>query len=358
MSLKISSADYSDMTNQVTNYSVSPLDTTSPANFGETTYIVDWTKWHGYYRQIPELQSIIDKKALWTIGKGFKADEKVSAVLKKIKGNGKDTFNTILYNMVRTMTICGDAYAEIIRDKAGRLINLKPLSSYTMQIVVDEMGIIKRYEQIDRGKNIKIKFDVSEIFHLCWNRIGDEIHGISTIEKVERIILMRNESLEDLKLLFHRYVKPLLISHVDTDDPTEIAAYKLKMDKSVALGENMIIPKNTAELEVLNALQSSSLNPLVWQDKLQRYFIIAEGVPEIILGWGEGTTEASSKILYLAFQQMIEWNQLFLEEQIKSQLNIDLTFEFPASIEPSLMGDEKKDSGQTKEMNVNPKKDG
>ena len=63
---------------------------------------------------------------------------------------------------------------------------------------------------------------------------------------------------------------------------------------------------------------------------------MAEGVPEVILGHGEETTEATSKILYLAFQQMIEYNQLFLEEQLKLQLGLDIEFNFPASIEPSL----------------------
>jgi len=90
---------------------------------------------------------------------------------------------------------------------------------------------------------------------------------------------------------------------------------------------------------------------------LQKFFIMAEGVPEVVLGQGEDTTEATSKILYLAFQQMVEWNQLFLEREIKNQLGLEVDFKFPASIEPDLLEDNRKDVSLTSEK-VNPRKDG
>jgi len=354
----ISSAEYGDMTNTVTDFSVSSLDTDGATGYGEVTYIPSWTKWNGYYKTIPELQAVIDAKARWTVGKGYKADEKTTATLKKIKGFGKDSFNTIMSNAVRTFTICGDFFAEIVKDKAGRLINLKPLNPGSIQIVIDELGTIVRYEQVNKTKKVIKTFDKDEIFHLAWNRIADEMHGISTIEKCEKIILMRNESMEDLKKVFHRYVKPIHVFKLDTDDETTISAFKLKADKAVADGENLFIPKDAVDMERVSIPQYSTLDPLPWLLLLQRFFIMSEGVPELILGHSGDTTEASGKMLYLAFQQMVEYNQLFLEEQLKLQLNIDVEFEFPASIEPSLLEDQKKDSGQIKEMNTNPVKDG
>jgi len=56
-----------------------------------------------------------------------------------------------------------------------------------------------------------------------------------------------------------------------------------------------------------------------------------------------GTTEASSKMVYLAWQQVIETEQNYLEKQIKLQLGLDVTFEFPARIEENLGEDEGKD---------------
>jgi len=81
------------------------------------------TKWGqqlGYFNQIAELHAAINAKATWTIGKGFKADETTEMLLDTIKGNGMDTFNTILENMIRTYYIGGDSFAEIIRDDEGK----------------------------------------------------------------------------------------------------------------------------------------------------------------------------------------------------------------------------------------------
>jgi hypothetical protein len=147
-----------------------------------------------------------------------------------------------------------------------------------------------------------------------------------------------------MRIVFHRYVKPLIISHVDTDDEDEIAAYKQKLDKAIEMGENLVIPFDTLKLmEKMSIPQYSSLDPLPWIAALERDFFIAEGVPAIIVGSTEKSdTEASAKVLYLSFQQLIEWNQLFLEEQIKAQLGIEIELEFPASMEQQLANDNSK----------------
>jgi hypothetical protein len=353
MTNRISSAVYSDMTNQLSDYSVDPLDTEGATGYGETTYQTDWMKWHGYYRAIPELQAVIDAKARWTVGKGYKSSQK--KILDQIRGFGKDTFNSILYNAIRTYTIGGDFFAEIIRDNGGTLINLKPLNPGSIKIVTNAYGMIVRYEQM-MGTN-KQTWRPEQMFHLAWNRVADEIHGISTIQKCEDIILMRNESMTDMKTVFHRYVKPMIISKIDSDDPAEIAAFKTKMDRAVALGENMIIPKDAVELEHMSIPSNSTLDPLPWIQLLQKFFIISEGVPEVILGSGKDNTEASSKISYLAFQQMVEHNQLFLEEQIKAQLDIEIELEFPASIDPAATGSGSSTT-QTKSISSDENKDG
>ena len=80
-----------------------------------TWQMPDWSQNYGYYKKIPELQTAIDAKANWTVGAGFEADPMTTLQLSLIKGNGKDSFNSILLNMVRTYTIGGDAFAEIIK---------------------------------------------------------------------------------------------------------------------------------------------------------------------------------------------------------------------------------------------------
>jgi len=344
---KPNSADYTDMTNQVTSATVD-AENTSPQD-----YQCRWSDWYGYYVGINPLGGLIDKKALWTIGKGFKADEPTKKQLNRIRGCGKDTFNTIMHNGVKTYTIGGDFLAEKITNSRNGLLNLKPLNPGSFKIRANSKGIIKKYEQmealnIDKPETISKRgvvqsFKADEIFHLPYNRTADEIHGVGVVEKLEEHLLQFKEATDDMRVVFHRYVKPLIISAVDTDDEDEIAAYKQKLDKAVENGENMVVPKGVLDnMDRMSIPQYSTLDPLPWIKWLEKQFLISEGVPEVILGVGEGATEASSKILYLSWQQIVEWNQLFLEENIKAQLGLDVEFNFPANIAPELEQDAKK----------------
>lgn len=330
-----------DMTNNVTTRTISSAD-------NETTHHPEWqspfwSTWYGYYKFVPDLKAIIDAKANWIMGKGYTATDEVKNVLTKINGNGKDTFNSVMENMIKAYTIGGDSFAEIIKDTKGNLINLKPINPSSLKIKGNSRGQIARYEHWVNGE-ISTKFRPEQIFHLSWGRMIDEIHGISTIETVEKTVLSFNEAYEDMRIVFHRYVKPIILSVVDTDDVNEISSYKAKIDKAVEYGENMVVPKGTLDhMERMSIPQYSTLDPIPWIHQLQRRFIIANGVPEIILGHGSDTTEASSKILYLAFQQMIEGGQRFIEEQVKAQLDLEINLEFPASLEPAMQKDVSKE---------------
>ena len=343
---------YNDLTLFTDSYSVIQAGTTT-----ELEYQMDWNSWNGYYMTVPEVGSMVDRKALWVIGKGFEADEKTKKILEKIRGNGKDTFNSIIHNGVKVYTIGGDSFAEIIKNKKGILKNLKPLNPGTIKIIANEKGMIIRYEQWTEGivgAEEKVIFRPEEIFHLAWNRTADAIHGTPTLDKLKRTIEALQEAKYDMKVVFHRYVKPLLIISVDTDDEAEINKFKGKLDATFEKAENLVIPHETVKnIEKVSIPQFSTLDPLPWIKRLEEEFIRAEGVSSVVLGVADKEmTEASGKILYLSWQQVIEWNQLFLEEQIKAQLGLDVKFNFPASIAPELMQDIKKDGKMNKEPNL------
>lgn len=345
--LNIDNAVASGLTNAVDNYSVNTSTTDAATGHEETSWFnTNWSQWLGYYRKIPELSSVIDAKATWTVGKGFKADPSTTFILENIRGFGKDTFNTILENMIRTYNIGGDAFVEIIRDKDGYLINLKSLDPNTIKIVANNKGMIKRYEQISKvNKEVK-KFQPEQIFHLPRNRVADEIHGQSITEKLVTIILMKNEAMDDYQQVLHRFIKPRWIIKLDTDDPTKVGNFKSKMDKANNDTENMYIPMGSVELEQMTIAPNSTLNPLSWIESLDAKFYEAAQVPKIIVGGTGGFTEAAVKIAYLAFQQTIEEEQLFIEEQVGLQLGIEINLEFPASLENELLSDNKKDGAQ------------
>ena len=340
----INNSEIGNKMNTETNYSVDAVSTDGAKDQPETTYQnSNWTQQLGYYKKVPELKASIDALATWTIGKGFKSNEITEMALSTIKGWGKDTFNTILENLTRVAKIGGDSYAEIIRDDEGQLINLKPLDPQNMVIVANRKGLIKRYEQTDKPKGTTIqKFKPENMFHLSRNRTADEIHGESLIDAVEEIILMRNEAMADYKKLLHRNVFPVRIFHLDTDDATEIAAFKAKADLASMQGENIYIPKGAVETEIAAVSSNATLNPLPWITQLNQYFFQATGVPQIIVGGSSEFTEASAKIAYLAFEQVIEEEQLYIEEQVLAQLNLEIDLEFPATLQNEILAAEDK----------------
>ena len=196
---KIESAEASDLNNALTDYSV-PSQETDGAD-GQKEFFLQMKNWSqnlGYYKSIPELRTAIDAKTRWIVGAGYESDEGTTLLLDQIRGFGKDSFNTILKNLERVRQIGGDAFAEIITNNNDELINLKPLDPSSILVIFNRGGIIIRYEQVSIIEgNDNQKFEPEEILHLSRDRIADEVHGISVIEAVEDIILMRNESKDD-----------------------------------------------------------------------------------------------------------------------------------------------------------------
>ena len=344
MAQNIGATSVGDMTNNVTDYSVQSETTDGTLDEDETRWTnTEFNQYLGYYKNIPELKSTIDTKAKWVIGKGYEADKKTQRIMDKWIGGGKDSANQIIQNAVRTYYVGGDFFAEIVREN-GKVVNIKPLDPSRITIIANGQGIVERYEQESKVKgNDPQRFTAEEMLHLPKNRFADEIHGTSIITAIKNIILARNEAMDDMKTVFHRYVKPLWIWQLDTDDPTKIAAFKAKADATVENSENIYIPKGAAEAERVSVPQFSTLDPLPWIKDLTDYFYQATNTPDVIVGSAKQTVEASAKILFLGFEQSVRDDQLFIMENFKSQLGLEIKLEFPTPIEADLIRDEKKD---------------
>ncbi len=347
---RIDSASESS-TSGFTAFSVDAQTTDGASDQKKNTWIdSNWSRYLGYYKdeKTPELTAVIDARATWTVGKGFKADPQTTLELDTIRGNGFDTFNSILENVVRTLMLGGNFYAEIIRDDVGNLINLKTLDPAVMRHDFNGEGIMTGFTQMSKvaGQEPK-KLSLDKVFYLARNRIADEMHGTGIAQKLKLIIDMKNEAIADNRLINHRYAYPRWILHLDTDDPAEIAAFKTKYDKANATGENIYIPKDVVVPELMSVAPNATINLLPWINYLDNLFYQVAGVPKIIVGGGSEFTEKASSIVYLAFQQSTEGSQLYIEEQVLLQLNKVIELDFPVSLENELLSDEKKDQKPT-----------
>jgi len=340
-----------DFSSQGTEFKVEIVETDSSSEYG-IGYIPNFKKWHGYYRKIAEGRAIINKFASWTFGRGIKAEGNDKTKLDKIKGNGKESARLVLKNCWRTALICGDSFAHQIKDKQGRLTNLKVLNSGEIAIIENSEGIIIGYKQKDREE----LYTPEEIFHLTYERIADEIHGIPFFEAIEEQIIARNEGINDLRELYHKNVFPTDIYEAETDDTTKLNSITTTLNDAFKKKEHIVIPAGVfKEIKKISTAQYSNLDSLNYIKFLVRHFTTATGMPEVVMGWGEETTEASANIIYLAYQQEIEDMQLYIEEQVKAQLGIKLELEFPVSLEEKITKNEEKRGEGT---SLNPNKDG
>ena len=347
MRLNIDNSDYGNQTNIVSDYAVSPKHTDGITDQDETEYMNSrWNQQWGYFNDVPDLKAALLLKAVWNVGKGWTASPEVAVILDHISGWGKDTFKDILFNMEVIKRVGGDAYAEIIRADNGTIINLKPLDPGSMKIIVDGKGIIKRYEQVNKTSEkgqVVTEFKPEDIFHLSHNRLADQIHGISDIDALEKTILADEESQEDIKKLMHHQLRPFIIWKLKTDDQAKIANFKLKIDTAKKYGEDMFIPDDDDAVEHEIVQVNLSAVALEWRADMRGKFYRNIMLPQIVPGAGGNSTESESKVIYLAFEQIVENDQSNNEGQIWNQLQLKINLYPPASLQQPMQADEGKD---------------
>ena len=344
--MEISSSTASDLTGTLTDYSVDPANTDGPQDQKETRWMDnDYAQNLGYFNNLPEIESVINVKASWTVGSGYVADKETTFILDSFVGNGSDTFNTILENMERTKEIGGNSYSQIVRDKDGEPINLKPLDPEVMVHITDWQGMLIRFEQNSKVKGKKPKkFKPEDILYFARNRVADESHGNTMLKRLAFIILAKNEAMETQKLINKRFATPRWVIKLSSSNPTKIAAEKAKWDAANENGENMFVPLGSVEVEQMTIAPNSTLNLQANIDNLDAKFYEASQVPKIVVGGVGGITEAAVKIALLAFEQNIKERQLYVEEQIGRQLGMEIKLNIPVTIQNELISDQNKDS--------------
>ena len=330
----------------ITDYSTDSQLTDGVSVFGETFYDnPNFSKWNGNYQKIAKIKMAINAYVTWIIGKGWTAQSNLNQViLTKIRGWGEDTFMSILWNMLVIKKVNGDAYAEIIRNDKGTLINLKPLDPSSVRIVIGKDGLIKRYEQISKTKEKKKRvIKISDMFHLCNDRTADNVHGSSVIEAVEWNL----EAQEEARRMFRKKVKNsgiLGVIEADIDEHTALKTLKEPIKTGVEEGTFLILPKGVVEAkDWVSNLDTQGI--ITWLNYLDDEMYMMIGVPKVILG-GSSEKEGDKKMSYLSFQQVYSREINELRDDIWNQISIRVEFGKPASLQNQLQDNELKNTSQ------------
>jgi len=157
-------------------FSVSPRKLDEAEN-KETEWCNDYAEeGFGLLDGVPEYKEPIRALARWAVGRGFETDDRTKTVLENLQGSGEDSFQSICTNHIIVKKTNGEAFAEIIRNDKGTLINLKPLNPKNVKVVYNSQGLIIKYK-VRTGKNSWTVKETKEILHSINDRIASENHG-------------------------------------------------------------------------------------------------------------------------------------------------------------------------------------
>lgn len=310
--------------------------------YWDNTY---WSEGLGLFKNIPEYKEPIRALARWAVGKGYTADNRTSVLLDNITGGGEDSFQSIMTNHIIVKKTNGDAFAEIVRNDNGTLINLKPLSPSNIKVVWNRKGIIERYEEINpKGKTIR-KFRPQDIFHSMNDRIANEIHGTPAWEACKDELEMKKEAQNSWRKIIRR--STIRIIYVDMDDPTKLSRVKSEWQTAIKQGEAMLLPgKKGQDFEVAD-YDVPPIDPYIrWIEYLDRRIYQSLGIPKAIADTAD-FTEAASKVGYMTFEPVYTEEQTLLEQDLWNQLAIKVTFNRPPSLTSTMQDSETKNTGQT-----------
>ena len=335
-------ATTTDFTNTIPAFILDSKELDKQNDSGETFWYFEKAKEnYNYFLQIPEIHSSANALATWTTGKGFTTSAKTQIILDNMTGMGVSSFQEVMFNLVVTKLIVGDAFALIRRSDTGTLINLVPVSPERVKMVL-EIGRIKHYEIWNGRERAWMKVETFEMLHLMNNQVADQVHGTSQIDACKWVIDARNEALVSNRMI-ERRGRALGIAYYKTNNEGKITYVNTQIEKAVKDGEMLGLPDDTVTIKEFPT--KSTNDRMQWIIYLENFFYQTFGVPRII-ATSDGVSEVGGKMGYLIFEPVYTREQTLLEEDLWGQVAIRVKFKRPPSLGGLVQEDEAKNTGQ------------
>ena len=338
----LNKATTTNFTNIVPDFIVDTMALDVASDSGETfVYYDKATENYGYFFNHPQVASPLNSLCTWGFGQGWTTEDKqMEVILKKIDGNGKETFGAIMWNHENVMLGHGDSFCEIIRNDKGTLVNMINISPERVKTVFVGMEI-KRYEIYDGKKWVKKK--TQEIFHSMNKKMGDSMRGTSQIQSNKKVNDARIEAFEDERIIKHRD-KALGIVYYKTNSEGKIEYANTQIEKAVKNGEMVGLLEDTAKIEPYPS--KSSEDRQNWLQYVENLGYQTGGVPRSI-ATSDGTSEVGGINGHLIFEPIYGKEQLDRENELWQQVAIKIKFNRPPSLAPKTQENAEKNTGQT-----------
>jgi len=298
--------------------------------------------------------------AKWVVAWGFqfgflnrfqkrsKTDEKTNNALEFFENWAEYVFLTFrIFQIVIQMILYGDGFVEKIYDDNGSYLkdpnsdgwgirHLKIIHPRTIGIERDEYGRIERYWQKPpnyMGRNIdKIKklggipLDPTTIIHFKWNDFRNMTYGTSDLKPLIDVISMKVGMREDAAIMVQQRSNPIVVWLVgDMENPPPAGFLSASADylSTSAGGTNDLVLPGFMKPEVIGTgTQMPDITPYLGM--MSSEIIKGIGVPEVLLGEGNETTEATARIQIESFTGDIMYLQNFVGDVLRKHCFYDM----------------------------------
>ena len=272
-------------------------------------------KYEEIYKKVPIVQAAINYTADLAVGTGYSLiSEDETAKAKVAEVLDQQDFGLLSHRLTRHLLVYGNAYVEIVK-LGNKLVELKLLHPKNMVVEADDSGEIKGYKQ-ELGMGETINFSPEEIAHFKWNVIGDEIYGTSAIESVVEAINVKLQMEGDLRLISHRYAAPQIQYAIGTDaEPAteeQITEFESQLDNQTP--EMDLVTSHAVKVNTIRPL-SGSIGVEEFLKHMENQVIAGLQVPEVALGRGQNSTEATAKVQLGIFDRRVKAIQRVLTRQ-------------------------------------------
>jgi len=332
-----------DFTNNVPDFIVESMALDVANSDGSETYVYfdKAQENYGYQLKYPQIGSRLNAICTWAFKQGWTSEDKqMQVILPKIDGNGKESFAQIIWNHGNIKLGHGDAFAEIVRNKNGTLVNLINLSPERVKVVFKGTRL-KRYEIWSGKKWVKKK--TTDIFHMMNKKLGDAIRGNGDIQVNKVVNDAMIEAFADERVIKHRD-KALGVVYYKTNNAGKISYANTQIENAVKNGEMVGLPEDTAKIEPYPS--KSSEDRQSWLGYVDEMGYRTGGVPKTMTT-SDGTSEVGGINGHLIFEPIYGAEQLEMEEALWQQVAIKIKFNRPPSLAPKTQENAEKNTGQT-----------
>jgi len=269
------------------------------------------------YKVVPLVQAAINYTADLAVGTGYKLISEDKEQLKLVDEFLQDQNITLIAHQIcRHMLTYGNAFTEIV-GIGKNLTELRVLHPKAMDVSVDNSGNPVGYIQ-DLGYGKQISFDLEEMAHFKWNVIGDNVMGSSTIEAIRGVLNIKLKMEQTLNLITRRYAAPQILYQFGNDNvsPTDDQITQFKNDLDKHHPEMDFVVPWWIDAKAINPIQNR-IGVEEFLKHIENQVIAGLQVPEVALGRGQNSTEATAKVQQAIFDRRVKALQRVLISQFE-----------------------------------------